>query len=99
MKSGMEMMLESMGIQTGIIKQLLEPERIKTLLNKVETMFNSVEEIKASVLRIEIELNTLPLEQALKLLADGQSEAFREAAEYVRDNSEGSSNNRNVANG
>ena len=99
MKSAMEMMLENMGIQTGIIKQLLEPERIKTLLNKVETMFNSVEDIKASVLRIEIKLNTLPLEQALKLLADGQSEAFKEAAEYVRDKSDRSGDNGNDANG
>jgi hypothetical protein len=99
MKSAMEMMLENMGIQTGIIKQLLEPERIKTLLNKVETMFNSVEDIKTSVLRIEIKLNTLPLEQALKLLADGQSEAFKEAAEYVRDKSDRSGDNGNDANG
>jgi hypothetical protein len=33
MKSGMEMMLDSMGIQTGAIKQLLDPANIKALLS------------------------------------------------------------------
>jgi hypothetical protein len=93
MKSGMEMMLESMGIQTGAIKQLLDPTNVKALLGKVERMCNTVDEINASVLRIETKLGTIPEPIAMKLLEDGASQAFQEAAEYVRDNSNGSGNN------
>ena len=102
MQSGIEMMLKSMGIQTDVINQLLEPERIKLLLTKIETMCNSVEETKAAVLRIETKLGTLPESLAMKLLADGQTQAFQDAVEYVRgyngDNCNGSSDNGNDAN-
>ena len=84
MKSGMEMMLESMGIQTGAIKQLLDPENVKKLLTKIETMCNSIEEVKVSVQRIETKLGTLPDSVLMQLLEDGASDAFKDAAEFVK---------------
>ena len=91
MKTGMEMMLDSMGIQTGAVKQLLDPANIKALLSKIEAMCKEttvtlfeVTEIKDSVRRIETKLGTLPESIAMKLLADGQSEAFKETVEFVR---------------
>ena len=105
MKSGMEMMLDSMGIQTGAVKQLLDPANIKALLSKIETMCKEitvilfeVTEIKDSVRRIETKLGTLPESIAMKLLADGQSEAFKETVEFVRtynDRNDRDSNNGN----
>ena len=85
MKSGMEMMLESMGIQTTAIKQLFDPNNVKALITKVETMCNTIDEIKGSVLRVEIKLGTLPSSIAMQLLNDGQSDAFQKATEYVRE--------------
>jgi len=99
MKSGMEMMLDSMGIQTSAVKQLLDPANIKALLSKVETMCNSVEEIKVSVLRIETKLGTLPESVAMKLLADGQTEAFKETVEFVRGYNNGDSRDSNNGTG
>ncbi len=93
MKSGMEMMLESLGIQTEAVKQLLDPKNIKQLLGKIETLCNSVEEIKISVMRIEIKLGTLPEPVAIALLEDGQSQAFKDAAEYVKGYNNGNSGN------
>jgi hypothetical protein len=91
----MEMMLKSMGIQTDAIKQLLDPENVKKLLSKIETLCNSVEDVKQAVLRIELKLGTLPDNIAQQLLADGQSEAFKEAVEFVRgyNGDSGNSNN------
>jgi len=85
MKSGIEMMLESMGIQTDAIKQLLEPEKIKALLNKVEKMCDETSECNARLKRIETKLETMPDEEVMKLLADGKETAERETAEYVGD--------------
>lgn len=99
MKSGMEMMLDSMGIQTGAIKQLLDPANIKALLSKIETMCNSVEDIKASVLRIETKLGTLPESIAMQLLGDGQSEAFQETVEFVKEYNGGNSRDSDNGNG
>ena len=99
MKSGMEMMLESMGIQTGAIKQLLDPENVKKLLTKIETMCNSIEEIKVSVQRIEIKLGTLPESVAMQLLEDGASDAFKDAAEFVRSYNNGNSGDSDNGNG
>lgn len=99
MKSGMEMMLESMGIQTGAIKQLLDPANIKELLSKIETMCNSVEDIKASALRIETKLGTLPESIAMQLLGDGQSEAFQETVEFVKEYNGGNSRDSDNGNG
>lgn len=99
MKSGMEMMLESMGIQTEAIKQLLDPANIKALLTKIETMCNSVEEIKVSVQRIEIKLGTIPESVAMKLLADGESEAFQDVVKFVREYNDGNSRDSDNGNG
>jgi hypothetical protein len=98
MKSGMEMMLESLGIQTEAVKQLLDPKNIKQLLDKIETLCNSVEEIKISVMRIEIKLGTLPEPVAIALLEDGQSQAFKDAVEFVRtyNGNNGDSNDGNI---
>ena len=105
MKSGMEMMLESMGIQTGAIKQLLDPANVKALLTKIETMCNTVEAIMqsnaslyAAILRIELKLGTLPEDVQMKLLEDCQSQAFKDAVEYVRDYN-GNSGDSNKGNG
>lgn len=99
MKSGMEMMLESMGIQTGAIKKLLDPENIEKLLTKIEMMCNSIEEIKESVQRIEIKLGTLPESVAMKLLEDGASDAFKDAAEFVKGYNSGNSGDSDNRNG
>jgi hypothetical protein len=84
MKSGMEMMIESMGIQTSAIKQLLDPENIKQLLRKIEIFCNDASETRMAVMRIETKLGTLPETVAMKLLEDGQSDAFKYATEFVR---------------
>ncbi len=84
MKSGMEMMLDSMGIQTGAVKQLLDPENIKALLTKIEKMYTTIDEIYAAVLRVEIKLETIPTEKAMGLLSDGLEQAERDVEEYVR---------------
>jgi hypothetical protein len=98
MKSGMVMMLESMGIQVEAVQQLLDPKNVKLLLDKVQRMCDTVDEIKASVLRVEIKLGTLPESVAMNLLADCQSEAFKQAAEFVRDYN-GDNGNRSGNNG
>ena len=99
MKSGMEMMLESMGIQTGAIKQLLDPENVKKLLTKIETMCNSIEEIKVSVQRIEIKLGTLPESVAMQLLENGASDVFKDSAEFVKGYNSGNSGDSDNGNG
>lgn len=106
MKSGMEMMLESMGIQTGAIKQLLDPENVKKLLTKIETMCDEVsrtwfkvEELSDAVKRIEIKLGTLPESVAMQLLENGASEAFKDVAEFVKGYNSGNSRDSNNGNG
>ena len=113
MKSGMEMMLESMGIQTGAIKQLLDPENVKKLLTKIETMCNTVErtlvrvevnhdhimDLINSVRRIEIKLGTLPESVAMQLLENGASDAFKDAAEFVKGYNSGNSGDSDNGNG
>lgn len=115
MKSGMEMMLESMGIQTGAIKQLLDPENVKKLLTKIETMCNDIDAIKErlclndvesvivqiqrSIERVEIKLGTLPESVAMQLLQDGASDAFKDAAEFVRSFNNGNSGDSDNGNG
>ena len=106
MKSGMELMLDSMGIQTGAVKQLLDPANIKALLSKIETMCKEttvtlfeVTEIKDSVRRIETKLGTLPESIAMQLLGDGQSEAFQETVEFVKEYNSGNSRDSDNGNG
>ena len=80
--NGMEMMIKSMGIQTEQIKLLLDPENIKQLLTKIETMCNQVDDIhnrtESMIIhqqnttdrlnRIEIKLQTIPTDEALEIL-------------------------------
>ena len=78
------------------------------MLSKIETMCREttvtlfeVTEIKDSVRRIETKLGTLPESIAMKLLADGQSEAFKKTVEFVRtynDRNDRDSNNGNEIN-
>jgi hypothetical protein len=93
MKTGMEMMLASMGIDTDAIRKLLDPENIKQLLHRVEKSCNTIESIDARLLRIEVKLETLPPDVAMRLLADNRESAEKEAAEYARNNSDGNRSN------
>ena len=77
----------------------MTPENIKKLLTKIETMCNSIEEIKVSVQRIEIKLGTLPESVAMQLLQDGASDAFKDAAEFVRSFNNGNSGDSDNGNG
>lgn len=66
----MEMMLKSMGIQTDAIKQLLEPERLKELVTKIESLFDKLDVIDAKLTRIEMKLETIPNDEAMKMLSE-----------------------------
>jgi hypothetical protein len=89
----MEMMLESMGIQTDAIKQLLDPKNVKALLQKVETMCDMVQESNERLKRIEIKLETMDSKELEKLLSDGMERAQLESSEYVREYNGGNSGN------
>jgi hypothetical protein len=107
MQSGMEMMLKSMGIDTAAIKELLDPEKIKLLLLRIEKTIDQVDcmqptlaaieetlmVLEEKLVRLEIKHGTIPYDDAMQLLADNKESAEKETADYVRNNSDGSGNN------
>ena len=69
MASGIEMMLKSMGFDPEKLKaQLTQAQTVLT--DKVTEIESKLTSIQDSMLRIEIKLNTLPVEMAQKLLTD-----------------------------
>lgn len=80
----MQMMFKSMGIDIEGIEKLINPETVKQLLTNLERVTSDLTEIKTKLTRIEIRLETLPKDEAMKLLADGKDNAEQEATEYVR---------------
>ena len=91
--NGMQMMLASMGIDVKGIEKIINPETVKTLLSDLENVTRKLDAIQSSLIRIENKLNILPFDEAMKPLIDAQEEAEKEAIEYVRNNTDRSSDN------
>lgn len=91
--NGMEMMFKSMGIDIEGIKQIINPETVKDLLLKLENVTTQLQKISDATLRIETKLNTLPNDEAMKLLVNGKELAEKETADYVRSYNDGNGNN------
>ena len=91
MKSGIEMMLSSMGIDPDKIKETLLQAQT-SVMDEVQKVNTKLDALDAKLTRIELKLETVPPDVAMQLLADGKEQAENEVAQYVRDNSDGSSN-------
>lgn len=93
MANGMEMMLKSMGIDVSAIKEIVNPETVREIVDTMLTVKSKLETIDTRLMRIEMKLDTIPNDEAMKLLIDGKDTAELETIEYVRKNSDGNSNN------
>jgi hypothetical protein len=75
--NGMEMMLKSFGVDPEKIKtQLIDAQKV--VLSEVERLHSRLDNIDASLRRIEVKFETLPTDEAMKLLANKPDASFIE---------------------
>lgn len=88
MPSGLELMLKSMGIDVEAIKSVVNPETIKGIVVKVETLDSRLTNIENSLLRIETKLETLPTDVAMKYISDNEKMVIAEVQRMYGRNSD-----------
>jgi len=93
--NGIEMMLKSMGIDPEKIRASLVDAQAQ-VMNEISKVHKLLESIDAKVTRIEIKLETIPTNEAMKLLADNEDVVVKELESlYGRGNNDGNRNNDN----
>lgn len=83
MQSGMEMMFKSMGIDIEGIKQVLNPETVKRFVTQLESVSTKLDTIEQRLTRIELKLETMPQNEVMNLLQNGNAEVVEAVNAFV----------------
>lgn len=68
--NGIQMMFKSFGIDMEGIEKIVNPDTVKQVLNDLQNVASKLDSIDAKLTRIEIRLETIPKDEAMKLLAN-----------------------------
>ena len=90
--NGVDMMLKSMGIDPEKIKQSLM-EAQQAIMSEVKEIHNKLDTINNRLIRIETKLDTMPQDEAYKLLAENEISVIDELRSSYGINSDGNGYN------